>query len=152
MKKPYLAFCYSFLIPGLGQLFLGDYAKGWTLICMDAGIVVGFLVNHGYIARFFIILIYLAIMIPAALDAFQNASGRPRAFGGDSVAYVIVMLLTVGPFAVPLLWQSSKFSKGAKIGWTVFVILCAFLTMVVMSLLASFFDAFMKQNFAGMIY
>ena len=59
--------------------------------------------------------------------------------------YVILMLLTVGPFALPLLWQSVKFSKTAKILWTVTVILIAFLAIATLTLSASFLDQFMKQ-------
>ena len=89
--------------------------------------------------------IYLAIMLPAAFDAFQTASGKPRTWTADTIPYVIVMLLMVGPFAIPLLWQSAKFSKTAKILGTAFVILIALLAIVVMTFAASALEQFMKQ-------
>ncbi|HEX9142658.1 MAG TPA: hypothetical protein VGA09_00205, partial [Candidatus Binatia bacterium] len=35
--------------------------------------------------------------------------------------YVVVMLLLVGPLALPLLWQSPHFSRFARWAWTVIV-------------------------------
>lgn len=146
MKNPFLALIYSVVVPGLGQLYLGERAKGWTLVCMDAGVAVSLSFNHSWVACFLMGGIYLAIMIPAALDAFRTASGQPKTFSGDTVPYVIVMLLMVGPFAIPLLWQSAKFSKTAKIVWTVGIILIALFAIAVTTLAASFVDQFMKQG------
>lgn len=145
MKSPLLSFCYSVLLPGAGQLYLGERAKGWTLLCMSAGVGVSLMISHTWVACFLMGGIYLAIMIPAALDAFQTASGRPRTFSSEAVPYVIVMLLMIGPFAIPLLWQSQKFSRTAKILWTVGVILIALLAIAVTTFLASFLDQFMKS-------
>ena len=145
MKNPYLAFFYSMLVPGLGQLYLGERAKGWTLCCMAAGVGVSLIISHTVVSWFLMGGIYLAVMAPAALDAFQTASGRPRVFTGDSVFYVIMMLLVIGPFAIPLLWQSPKFSKTAKVLWTVAVILFAFIAIVVLTLTASFFNQLLEQ-------
>lgn len=146
MKKPVIAFFYSLFLPGLGQIYLREYAKGWVLLCMTGGVVVSLIINHSWFSWLLLGGVYLAIMIPAALDAFQSASGRPRLFAGDSVPYVIIMLLTVGPFAIPLLWQSKKFSRGKKIGWTIFVILVALLVIGVMSLMASLMETLMGGN------
>lgn len=146
MKNPRLALLYSAVVPGLGQIYLGERAKGWTLLCMDAGITVSLIVSHTAAACFLMGGIYLAVMIPAALDAFQTASGRPRAFAGDAIPYVIAMLLLVGPFAIPLLWQSLKFSKRAKIIWTIVVILITLLAIVFMTFVASFLEPLMKSG------
>ena len=173
MKNPRLALLYSLLLPGLGQLYLGERAKGWTFVCMDMGVAVSLIVSHTWISFFLMGGIYLAILIPAALDAFQSASGRPRNFSapipvyqndmeagtvhvtlhektsqtwpGDTIPYVIVMLFIVGPFAIPLLWQSQKFSMKAKIAWTVAVILIGLVTIAIITLSASFLDQLMKQ-------
>ena len=37
-------------------------------------------------------------------------------------AYVVAMLLLVGPLALPLLWQSPNFSNGARWIWTMIVV------------------------------
>lgn len=148
MKDPRLALFYSIAVPGLGQLYLGEYAKGWTLLCMSAGVAVSLIISHTAIACFLIGGIYLAVMIPAASDAFQTASGRPRTFKADTVPYVIVMLLMIGPFAIPLLWQSKKFSKTAKILWTFIVILIALLGIAILMFSASFLERFMGPGSA----
>jgi TM2 domain-containing membrane protein YozV len=144
MKNPFRACLFSILVPGLGQLYLGEKAKGWTLLSMTAGVAVSLIFSHTLVAWILMAGIYLAVMIPAALDAFQTTAGRPRTFSGDTVPYVIVMLLMVGPFALPLLWQSPKFSKTAKIVWTLIVVLIAFLAIVTVMFTASFLNSFMK--------
>ena len=144
MKDPRLALFYSVIAPGLGQIYLGERAKGLTLLCMGAGVAVSLIVKHTAVACFLMGGIYLAVMIPAALDAFQTASGRPRTFSGDAIPYVIVMLLSVGPFAIPLLWQSRKFSPRAKVIWTIAVIGIALLAIAVMTFMASSLEQLMK--------
>ncbi|MFA5159287.1 MAG: hypothetical protein WC484_02140 [Candidatus Omnitrophota bacterium] len=146
MKNPRLAFFYSIVVPGLGQFYLGERAKGWVLLCMGAGVVASLIVSHTAIGCFLMGGIYLAVVIPAALDAFQTASGRPRTFTADTIPYVIVMLFMVGPFAVPLLWQSRKFSTPAKIAWTIAVILIAFLAIITMMFVASFLGQLMRPG------
>lgn len=142
MKNPYRACLYSVVIPGLGQIYLEDYAKGLTLLCMDAGILVSVLFSHSWFVWGLMGVVYLTIVFPAATDAFQTAAGNPRTFNGDSVPYVLLMLFMVGPFAIPLLWQSSKFSKKAKIIWTALVILVALIAIAVTTFLASKIEAF----------
>ena len=137
------------MVPGLGQLYLGERAKGWTLLCMAAGVVVSLIFSHTMFACVLMGAIYLAVMVPAASDAFQTASGRPRTFTADTVPYVIAMLLLVGPFAIPLLWQSARFSKPAKIAWTVGVILIAFLAIMTTAFVASFLELLLKPGGAS---
>ncbi|MFH0985599.1 MAG: hypothetical protein V1882_08695 [Candidatus Omnitrophota bacterium] len=146
MKDPRFALLYSVLFPGLGQIYLGERAKGWTLMCMAAGVWVSLLISHTAIACFFMGIIYLTVMIPSTMDAFQTASGKSRTFAGDSVPYVIVMLLLVGPFAIPLLWQSRKFSNRAKVLSTLGVILIAFLAIAITTFVASFLEQLLKSG------
>ena len=149
MKNPRLACFCSILAPGLGQIYLEDYAKGLTLLCMAAGILTSVLFSHSWFVWVLMGAVYLTVVFPAAADAYQTASGKPRIFSGNSVPYVLLMLFMVGPFAIPLLWQSPKFSKKAKIIWTVLVILMAFVAIVVTTFLASSVDAFVRQNTTG---
>ena len=68
--------------------------------------------------------IYLFVWIPAIIDAAQHASGAARPLlSGENAWYVIVMLLTIGPGAMPLLWQSRRFSRLAKILWSTAIML-----------------------------
>jgi TM2 domain-containing membrane protein YozV len=146
MKNPKVAFFYSLIAPGLGQIYLGERAKGWTFLCMGAGVAVSLIFSHTAVSCFLMGGIYLAVMIPAALDAFQTASERPRTFSGDTIPYVIVMLLTIGPFAFPLLWQSQKFSHRAKIVWTIIITGIALLSIAAMTFVASFLERLMKSS------
>ena len=43
--------------------------------------------------------------------------------------FVVTMLLAFGPFAFPLLWKSSKFSRGTKWALTVLFIVLTILTI-----------------------
>ena len=154
MKSPTRALLLSLLVPGLGQLYLGERAKGWTLVCMTAGVMVSLAISHTWITCLLMGGIYLGVMIPAASDAFQTAQvtmheKKEKTWAGDTIPYVIVMLLMVGPFAIPLLWQSAKFSRTAKILWTIAVILIAFLAIAMLTFSASFLDQFLKQARAG---
>ena len=48
---------------------------------------------------------------------------------GEKLWYVVMMLLAVGPLALPLLWQSGHFSRATKLAWTVAVIIIALLAI-----------------------
>ena len=80
--------------------------------------------------------IYPFVCIPAVIDAWQAARG-----GGTPLLsrhqrwYVILMLLTIGPMALPLLWQSPRFSRTAKLLWTAAVILIALLGILSVTLI-----------------
>ena len=124
-RSPWLAGLLSALAPGLGQLYNGDRAKGWSMLCIAAGLLVTGATTRSPLTLALLGLVYLLILVPAALDAIQTARGGATTFSGDTTWYVVVMLLTVGPFALPLLWQSRRFSRGAKIGWTIAVVVMA---------------------------
>jgi len=146
MNNPWIAFFLSFFIPGLGQLYVGEKAKALSMLCITAGIWISLLISRSFITLILIGPLYLFALVPASLDAYQTAAGRPRTFKGESVFYVIIMLLVVGPFAIPLLWQSPKFSRVLKIVLTVLVTLTALAAIVTMTMFASFFDKMMAQD------
>ena len=132
-RSPWLAAALSLLLPGLGQLYNQERPKGIALLCMTAGIVYGIFMStlgpprfHSLVTAVMLTIAYLFVWPPAVMDAYQRAAGKPVTWlSGEKAWYVIVMLLTVGPMALPLLWQSSRFSRTGKVGWTVAVILIA---------------------------
>jgi len=134
-RFPLLAAALSFALPGLGQLYNGERAKGLTIVCITAGIAYGAVMAVAGPTAFrstftavTLAIVYLFIWLPATLDAFQRARGTETALlSGRKRWYVILMLLTVGPMAIPLLWQSPRFSRTAKLVWTAAVILLALL-------------------------
>jgi hypothetical protein len=134
-RSPRLAAALSFMAPGLGQLYNGERAKGLAVLCVALGAwagvalaTVGPQALRSPLTVGCLGLAYAALWIPAVADAHRRASGRPsRLLSGERVWYVVVMLLTVGPMALPLLWQSPRFSRAAKIAWTAAVLFVALL-------------------------
>ena len=55
------------------------------------------------------------------------------------------MLLVVGPFALPLLWQSRRFSRMAKVAWTIGVVLVAVLCIVTVAALGPMMEQVLQQ-------
>lgn len=145
-KQPVLAFFLSAIVPGLGQLSNGERAKGLSLLVMALGIVVSCLAFRSPLTVLFMGLVYLAVMIPAAWDAYQVASGRPSRFQGDAPWYCIGMLLVVGPFALPLLWMSPRFSRTAKLVWTLVVILVALACIVTIAAVGPLLEHLLNQT------
>jgi hypothetical protein len=94
-------------------------------------------------------LVYLFILFPASIDAMRPAGRSSKTLSGERMWYVVFMLLMVGPAALPLLWQSPRFSRKAKWGWTIFVLFiflsCLFLMLVVMPKLEQVMRSFGLQ-------
>ena len=138
MRSPYSAVLLSFVLPGMGQLYNGEHAKGIALLCIDLGIAFGMIMAtigptsfRSLLTVIVLGIAYIFVWVPAMIDAFQRAAGKPQPLlSGGKIWYVLVMLLAVGPMALPLLWQSARFSKNAKIIWTIFVILIAILSIL----------------------
>lgn len=132
-RSPWLAGLLSAVAPGAGQLYNGERAKGWAMLCIAAGILLTCAATHSQLTLLLLGAIYLVVMVPAASDAYRTASGQPASVQGHATWYVIVMLLAVGPFALPMLWQHPGLSRGAKIGWTIAVILMALAAVLALS-------------------
>ena len=132
-RSPFIACGLSLAVPGVGQWYNGERVKGVAVLCMDAGIALGvWLATSGptalrsWVTALLLGVVYVGVWIPAAIDAYQYSAGCAKPLlSGETAWYVIVMLLSVGPGAIPLLWQSPRFSLGAKIAWTAFVVLVA---------------------------
>ncbi|OQA55772.1 MAG: hypothetical protein BWY42_01336 [Candidatus Omnitrophica bacterium ADurb.Bin277] len=121
MKNKWMAFFLSLFIPGTGLA-----------------------TSRSRINFLFLSPICLFVMIPAATDAFQTASGEPRTFTSDSIPYVLFMLFAVGPFAVPLLWLSPKFSGTSKIILTALVIVIAIGAILFLKEVSSMMSAYLE--------
>ena len=136
-RSAWLAAALSCLAPGLGQLYNRETSKGIATLCITIGtwIILAWSLMPparpgAWLSVVLLGVIYVFIWIPAIIDAYRRASGAPSPWlSGQSVWYIVVMLLTVGPMALPLLWQSPALSRTAKIIWTVTVILIALLVI-----------------------
>ncbi|HRK62319.1 MAG TPA: hypothetical protein PLY88_07230 [Candidatus Omnitrophota bacterium] len=122
-KKPWVAFLLSVLFPGLGHLYVGNRLAALIYGAMGLGVWISCYSSGSILTRLAVLLILPFVVIPAARDAFDTASGKKKPVTGEeSKLYVIWMLCCVGPFALPLLWRNKKFSLTVKIIWTVVVV------------------------------
>jgi hypothetical protein len=143
----------SLVIPGLSQVYNGEYAKGGAILATTAGIWAGILITkvgpvafRSWLSSGFLVLVYPFILIPAIRDAYRQGSGQPGGIGaGERAWYVILMLLAVGPLALPLLWQSGRFSRKAKIAFTTGVILVAVIMIYLLVVLGPVIEELLKQ-------
>lgn len=134
----------SLAAPGLGQWVRGDRAKGFALLCITGLLWVVLARTPSVPKRALYGFVYLCVLIPSVQDA-ARPPGDARPTGLDRPWYVIWMLLTIGPFALPLLWQSPAFSRRAKILWTLAVIIAALLCIAVVE----FLGPIMEQALSG---
>ena len=145
-RTPVVAAGLSLVVLGAGQLYNGERAKGLAMLMMSVGIAVSCVAFRSPATLVFMGLIYLAVLIPASLDAYRVASGGASRFSGGAPWYVIGMLLAVGPFALPLLWTSPRFSRTAKIVWTLVVILVALVCIVMLAAVGPMIDQLLRQS------
>ena len=113
VRSPALAACLS-LVPGLGHLYLDKKRKAAVLFLIDLSIFFGGYFTNWSLIGFVLFMPYLLVMIPAALESYHLANGKIGGFS-ESRPYIVLLLLTRGFFALPLLWQSHLFSNKNKV-------------------------------------
>jgi hypothetical protein len=120
-KNPIAALMLSVIVPGLGQIFNRETQKGFIILACGLGL--GLLTYWlSGLNKVSIALALILLWSSAIVDAYRvaKASGQPSDFYYRR-PYVVVMLLLVGPLALPLLWRSPHFSRFARWTWTVIV-------------------------------
>jgi len=125
-KKIIFALVFS-LIPGLSQIYVGERKKGLMLLVIDAGIFITIIFSKSYLMRLLMSGIFIVTFLPAAIESYQIAKYGEKKLDTNSRWYVTILLLCTGFTALPLLWNSDKFTKKAKVAWTSAVPLLAFL-------------------------
>jgi hypothetical protein len=122
-----MALLSSVLLPGLGQIYNRESTKG--LIIFASAVSLGVLgAWFSGFNRLAMLLALVLLWVSAATDAYQMAkNARQPAEFYYRKAFVVSMLLLVGPLALPLLWKSAKFSRTARWLWTVLVVSVALL-------------------------
>jgi TM2 domain-containing membrane protein YozV len=132
-RSPRVAAGLSALLPGLGQLYLGERATGVAVLAAAVGVLVGIALAiagpaplRSWATVAMLAVVYPFLWLPAVRDAYRRARGQPSPLlAGEQLWYVVLMLATVGPLALPLLWRSPRFSLRAKYLWTTAVVLVA---------------------------
>lgn len=150
--NPLIALVLS-AVPGLGHLYTRDRAKGVALLFISVGVYAGILLAtigppllRSWLTSVVLGIVYLFVWIPATIDAYQQARGIPKTLlSGERAWYVILMLLTVGPMALPLLWQSARFSRLAKLAWTAAIILVILGGILLLLVVGPAMEALLEQ-------
>jgi hypothetical protein len=127
-------------MPGLGQLYNREDAKAAAILCSTFGIWAGLLwttvgpdASRSWLSAVALLFAYPFLLLPAVLDAHRRANGNPEVLSSDASRWpVVIMLLVIGPLAIPQLWQSSGFSRRAKALWTLAVVLVSMIVILVM--------------------
>lgn len=133
------------VLPGAAHAYLGNIKKTLVLFVIDAGIIVGLLFSKSYIMKVVVVNIYLFTPIPAAMETYQQAKKKKSRINTDSRWYVIILLLTTGFNALPLLWASKEFSHASKIIWSILVPLLAIAFFYVLIAYWQELDIFLKE-------
>ena len=118
-----LAAVLSVAAPGLGQIYTGNAKKGLSVLCVYAGLLIAPILSHSYLITILAVVIYLVTVVPVTADAYQTAATGRSHVDIDAKWYVFLMLWFTGFSALPLLWQSKRFSHRAKTLLTTAVIL-----------------------------
>jgi TM2 domain-containing membrane protein YozV len=118
----------SLVLPGLGQLYLGEYARATAILVMSVSVWATAAFMYFWVGSSAIAIaaslgfVYALILVPAVREAWQRAGGLCEGPApGDSRSYVLTMLACLGPVALQLLWQNPRFGRPAKVTWTMLV-------------------------------
>ena len=152
-RSPYIAAGLSLVAPGAGQIYSGDRPTGVALLCITVGLWTSAILTmagggaaRSVLTMLLLAIVYLFLLIPAVLDAYRAGQGRTAVIAGEKLWYVVMMLLAVGPLALPLLWQSQRFSRAAKLVWTGAVIIIALLAIYALVVVGPLVERFLSDQ------
>ena len=158
--NPPLAAVLSAVIPGLGQLYNRDGAKAAAILCSTFGIwaglawtTVGPEASRSWLSAVALLLVYPFFLLPAVLDAHRRARGIPETPPSRASRWhVVIMLLVIGPLAIPLLWQSQGFSRGAKILWTCTIVVVSLIMILLMVAIGPGLEHWIERSSAPVLF
>jgi hypothetical protein len=137
------------ILPGLSLVYVGKFKQALPLFIIDAGIILTVIFSGSYIMKILMAGIYLVTFFPPALESYQLVKYGRNTINTEAQWYVIVLLLTTGFTALPLLWKSGNFSKKAKIAWTVAVPVLAVLFFALLAKYWDNLDDYLKDLLTG---
>lgn len=129
----------SILLPGLGQLYLGERANGLSLIAASLGMGLVLCFDPSWFTGIFIALAYLSLVYHAAKDAYHRTKNT------ESIQYVLGLAVVCGPFSLPLLWQNGQIKTRGKIIWTVVILILTGLAIASMIYLDPIINEILDQ-------
>ena len=158
--SPFLAAGLSAVMPGLGQLYNREGAKAAAILCSTFGIWAGLLwttvgpdISRSWLSAVALLLAYPFLLLPTVLDAHRSARGIPELFSSHAGRWqVVIMLLVIGPLAIPQLWQSPGFSRSAKILWTFAVSLVSLILILVMVAIGPGLEHWIEKSSAAVLF
>jgi hypothetical protein len=147
-------------MPGLGQLYNCEDAKAAAILCSTFGIWAGLVwtmvgpdASRSWLSAGALLLAYPFLLLPAVLDEHRRASGIPEGSStGARRWHVVIMLLVIGPLAIPQLWQSPGFSRSVKILWTFFVGLVSLIVILVMVAIGPGLEHWLAESSAASLF
>jgi hypothetical protein len=147
-------------MPGLGQLYNREDGKAAAILCSTFGIWAGLVwttagpdASRSWLSAVALLLAYPFLLLPAVLDAYRRASGIPETSSSRASRWhVVIMLLVIGPLAIPQLWQSQGFSRSAKILWTFFVGLVSLIVILVMVAIGPGLEHWIERSSAPVLF
>ena len=117
---------FSVVLPGLGQLYLGERSNGLSLIAAALGMLLVLFHDPSWFTGVFVGSAYLSLVYHAAKDAYHSTKNT------ESIQYIIGLAILIGPFCLPLLWQNSQIHRKAKFIWTIVILILAALAVASM--------------------
>lgn len=129
----------SILLPGLGQLYLGERANGLSLIAASLGMGLVLCFDPSWFTSIFIALAYLSLVYHAAKDAYRGTKNT------ESIEYILGLAVVCGPFSLPLLWQNGQIKTRGKIIWTTVILILTGLAIASMIYLDPIINEILDQ-------
>ncbi len=159
-SRPLFAAGLSAVMPGLGQLYNREDAKAAAILCSTFGIWAGLVWttvgpddSRSWLSAVALLMVYPFLLLPAVLDAHRRASGITEVSStGARRWHVVIMLLVIGPLAIPQLWQSQGFSRSAKILWTFSVGLVSLIVILVMVAIGPGLEHWIEKSSATVLF
>lgn len=108
------------LVPGAGHWAVGKRGKAAAFFAIDIGMICTVFFLRSPVVLSLTCLVYFMVMVPAAIEVYTLSSGGVSQLS-ESKLYIVLLLLTTGFSALPLLWQSHSFSKRIKIAWSIVI-------------------------------
>ncbi|MBD3427057.1 MAG: hypothetical protein GF409_07515 [Candidatus Omnitrophica bacterium] len=124
---------------------MGRWKRVIALFVIDAGIFLAFFLSGSYLMKLLAVNIYIFTFLAPFIESYQLAKYGKNTLSSDTRWYVVVLLLTTGFNALPLLWQSESFSRKAKISWSVAVPVLAALFVTVLVRYWDMAEAFLRD-------